>query len=119
MPKEIPITKNGHEPLQAFRLNSAGRVYPVTPDGSQWEVRIHMMADFSKLVAGAPPGGEEIIGEVIVRTFNGGLAPLIAMGKDTAVTTEKLVKKIMHELEKAQRGGVEVVSELPEHLKGN
>jgi hypothetical protein len=41
------------------------------------------------------------------------------MGKDTAVTTEKLVKKIMHELEKAQRGGVEVVSELPENLKGN
>jgi hypothetical protein len=116
----LGIVKNGHAPIRKMQINPAGRIYPVTPDGSQWEIRIHMMSDFSKLSPDAPKG-EEIIGEVVIRSYNGGLAPLMAMADEAAETAKKLVKKIMAALADAQRQqqGVEIVKELPPNLKGN
>lgn len=116
----LGIVKNGNAPIRGIRINPAGRIYPVTPDGSQWEIRIHMMADFSTIDPKAPKG-EEIIGEVVIRTYNGGLAPLTAMAKQAGETAEQLVKKIMAALADAERrgGGIEVVGDLPPNLKGN
>ncbi len=124
MSKQDPlgIVKNGHE-VPVMRINPAARCYPVTPDGSQWEVRIHMMSDLSKLVEGAPPAGEEIIGEVIIRSYNGGLAPLVPMADEAATMCKKVVQQVMKAIAAAQKQmappGVEIVTELPPNLKGS
>ena len=115
----LDIVKNG-QPIRAFQINPAGRIYPVTPDGSQWEVRIHMMADISKLAPEGPQVGDEIIGEVVIRTFNGGVAPLKGMAMEASKVTDALVKRIlgaMQEAAKQQAGGIQVVSGLPQDLK--
>ncbi len=115
----LGIVRNGHGPV-GIRVNPAGRIYPVTPDGSQWEIRIHMMADFSTVDPKAPKG-EEIIGEVVIRSYNGGLAPLMAMAKQADSTAEQLVNKIMAVLADGERrnSSIEVVGGIPPNLKGN
>src|ERR1039458_7042791 len=120
MAKEIDITKNGHNPIPTFKIKAAGRINSVTPDGSNWEIRVHCLSDLSQFLPGEGLG-EEIIGEVIIRSFNGGIAPLVPMAVEYAKTAQQLVEKIMRMLGDAERqkGNLKVVSELPPNLKGN
>jgi hypothetical protein len=116
MPNRIPITKNGHEEIPTFRIKAAGRLNQLTPDGSNWEIRVHMMADLSAMMPGQGLG-EEIIGEVIIRSFNGGIAPLSPMAHEAAKTTAQLVEKVMRALADQERSRVEIVKDLPPDLK--
>lgn len=113
---DIKITKEGHDAIPTFKIRPAGRILQLTQDGSNWEIRVHMMADLSKLVAG-PDLGEEIIGEVVIRSYNGGIAPLAPMAQEAAKMAQALTEKIMQAMQAAQRGNVEVVKDLPPDLK--
>lgn len=112
---DIPVTKDGHDPIPTFQIKAAGRINPVTPDGSNWEVRVHMLCDLSSFMPGKGVG-EEIIGEVIIRSFNGGMAPLAPMAVEAAKTAQLLVNQITRAMQEHGRR-VEVVKDLPGDLK--
>lgn len=112
----IEITKNGHNEIPTFKIRAAGRILQLTQDGSNWEIRVHMMSDLSKLMAG-PEMGEEIIGEVIIRSFNGGIAPLAPMAMEAAKTAGQLVEKIFKMMSDAERSRIQIADKIPDDLK--
>lgn len=101
--------------VQSFEAETSGRAYPVTPDGSQWEIRLHCRADLG--------AGPEIIGEIVFRSFNGGIAPLNGMIDNGAATAKGLVAKLVKQMEEAQeqylknaekaQTGIQIAHKLP------
>lgn len=106
---KIEIVKNGGAPVpQAFQCKASGRIYPVTPDGSQWEVRVHMQSDLGM--------GEEIIGEVVFRSYNGGLAPLMAMVVEGQKVAAQLIARAAKQNADAERR-IQLATNMPPELK--
>ena len=91
-------------------IESKSRIYPVTPDGSQWELRIHFEAD---LGTGA---GKEIIGQCVVRSYNGGFSAIPGFVESAGKATPQLIAQLMRGMEEAQRR-VMPVSAMPPDLK--
>lgn len=109
MGKGIEIVKNGAAPIeQAFQCKAAGRIYPVTPDGSQWEVRVHLLSDLGN--------GEEVIGEVTYRSYNGGLAPLMAIVMEGQKVAAQVIAKAAKLNADAERR-IQLASEMPPEMK--
>lgn len=89
---------NGKEAQQTMPLDVRARIYPVSPEYSQWEVKIHVETDLGM--------GKEIIGEMTLRSFNGGVAPLDAMLRDVfkaAKTCIDQASAMLRQMQKQQR----------------
>lgn len=95
------------------KIRTIQRAYPATPDGSQWEIKFHFIGDMG--------GGEEVLGECTVRSYNGGILPLPGFMTEAAKATPMLVEKVvkafamMQEQMQRQQGGktIEVVQSIP------
>lgn len=98
---------NGKKP-DNIPVQMCGRVYPVTPDGSQWEVRVHAMADLES--------GREIIGEFTFRSLNGGLPTLGGMALEAGKHAARLIDALVRN---AQENAPAIIParEIPSNLK--
>lgn len=103
------VNKNGAP--QPVRCKTHGRIYQVTPDGSQWEVRVYLESDLGQ--------GDEIIGEVTFRSFNGGIQPLMALAAEAPKLAAQLINRVGEQLEHAQRRVVPATAKLPPELRRN
>ena len=102
----MEIEKNGNQALPDIPVESHGRIYPATPDGSQWEVRIHLSSDLGR--------GREIIGEVVYRSYNGGIALLPGMVDESSKLAANLIAPIARQAEAAQRRVIPATQMPPE-----
>jgi hypothetical protein len=62
---------------EGFTAINLARIYPVTSDGAQWEVKV--------FIKGQIQGTEVIIGEVTFRSFDGGLPMLSGMANPSII----------------------------------
>lgn len=69
---------------------SMARVYAITPDQSQFEVKVHIKASIN--------GQEQIIAEATIRSYTGGLDVL------QAVAGDQLIKAINDTINLVRRG---------------
>ena len=109
----MEINNRNGKPLpmqKGVPIESRARIYPVTPDGSQWELRVHFEADVG---AGA---GKEILGECVVRSYNGGFSSIPGMVENVAKIAPQLINQLMRGMEEVQRR-VMPVSDMPPELK--
>lgn len=72
------------EGVKQVNVETRGRIYPVTPDGSQWEIRFHFLGDMGN--------GSEVLGECVLRSFNGGAIGLPGMAGELPAAAAKLVE---------------------------
>ena len=64
------------------------RIYPITADGSQWEVKIHIKGIINQ--------HEEIIGECTFRSFTGGPHMLMGMVNESIILMgQQLIKQVV------------------------
>ena len=78
-----------------LQVVAKGRIYQLTPDGSQWEIKIHLEGDIGM--------GPEIIGEVTFRSYNAGIVPLMGAVVEAPKLAGALVAKISNALKQQER----------------
>jgi hypothetical protein len=109
------VNKNGGRPLSVQKeiaIETRARIYPVTPDGSQWELRVHFESNVG--------AGKEIIGECVLRSFNGGITPLVGMMQQASQVAPQLVDRVVKGMAAAQEEAahrVVLASAMPHDLK--
>jgi hypothetical protein len=95
----MDIVKNGDKHLvmqKEVAIESRARIYPATPDGSQWELRIHFETD---LGAGA---GKEILGELVLRSYNGGFSVIPGMMENASKIVGPLIAQLVKGMAQSQ-----------------
>lgn len=98
------------EKPEEIAVKKISRVYPATPDGSQWEVLVHFLGDVGN-------GQDEIIAECHFRSYNGGLTTLGGVALEAGRAAANVVAQYVEKAEK-EIDGIQIAKEIPAEFSG-
>ena len=102
---------NGKKKETLLAFDIMPRIYPITPDMSQWEVKCHVLADLGM--------GKEVLVEMTLRSFNGGIAPLEGTLPDCFKNAKEVIQKasaMLRQMQEQQNQRIIQAKTLPKDM---